>query len=177
MAGARGGGGGARFAGPDAVLGDRGMEPTRSPVAIGGDHAGVAMRAALRRVLEEGGHPVLDLGTDGEASVDYPRYADLVAAAVTDGRARFGVLVCGTGIGVSIAANRHAAIRCALVHDSTGARLAREHNDSNVLALGARVIGEQVAIDALRTFLGTDYAGGRHERRVAMLSPDRTHAP
>lgn len=142
-------------------------------VALGSDHAGVEMKAAIKRALEEAGHAVQDYGTDGPDSVDYPDFANAVAGAVIDGRAQLGVLVCGTGIGISIAANRHPGIRCALVHDTTGARLAREHNDSNVLALGARTTGTEVALDALRAFLATPYAGGRHERRVAMLTPDR----
>jgi ribose 5-phosphate isomerase B len=117
------------------------------------------------------------MGTNGPESVDYPDFADAVAGSVLEGRARFGVLVCGTGIGISIAANRHAGIRCALVHDVTGARLAREHNDANVLALGARVIGPEVALDAARTFLETEFAGGRHERRVRKLTPDWSPRP
>lgn len=142
------------------------------PVALGSDHAGPALKATLREALEAAGHPVLDLGTHGPESVDYPDFANAVAAAVLDGRARFGVLVCGTGIGISIAANRHPGIRCALVHDMTGARLCREHNDANILALGARVIGPEVALDALRTFIATPFGGGRHERRVRKLTPD-----
>jgi ribose 5-phosphate isomerase B len=141
-------------------------------VALGADHAGVALKAALRTALEEAGHRALDLGTQGAESVDYPDFGDAVARAVARGDARFGVLVCGTGIGISIAANRHAGIRCALAHDATTARLAREHNDANVLALGARVVGTEVALDALRAFLNTPFAGGRHERRVRKLSPD-----
>jgi ribose 5-phosphate isomerase B len=142
------------------------------PVALGSDHAGVALKATLRAALEEAGHPALDMGTHGPDSVDYPDFADAVARAVLGGQARFGVLVCGTGIGISMAANRHAGIRCALVHDATTARLAREHNDANVLALGARVIGPEVALDALRAFLDTPFGGGRHERRVRKLTPD-----
>ncbi len=148
------------------------MTPQNTPVALGSDHAGTTMKAMLREALENAGHPVLDMGTQGTESVDYPDFANAVAAAVTEGKARFGVLVCGTGIGISIAANRHAGIRCALVHDVTGARLAREHNDANVLALGARVIGPEVALDALRAFLATEFAGGRHERRVKKLTPE-----
>lgn len=150
------------------------MTPAETPIALGADHAGVSLKATLRRALEEAGHPVLDLGTDGEASVDYPDFGEAVARAVVEGRARFGVVVCGTGIGISIAANRNPAIRCALVHDVTGARLTREHNDANVIAFGARMIGPEVALDALRAFLSTPYAGGRHDRRVAKLSPDWT---
>ncbi len=142
------------------------------PVALGSDHAGVALKAALRTLLEVTGHPVFDLGTHDGESVDYPDFALAVCDAVAGGRARFGVLVCGTGIGISIAANRHPGIRCALVHDVTGARLAREHNDANVLALGARVIGTEVALDCLSAFLRTPFAGGRHERRVRKLTPE-----
>jgi ribose 5-phosphate isomerase B len=153
------------------------MNPVETPVALGADHAGTGLKATLREALEAAGHPVLDLGTHGPESVDYPDFAAAVAAAVVDGRALFGVLVCGTGIGISIAANRNPGIRCALVHDTTGARLSREHNDANVLALGARVIGPEVALDALRAFLATPFAGGRHERRVRMLTPDWSQRP
>ncbi len=150
------------------------MTPARTPIALGADHAGVGLKAMLREALQAAGHPVLDLGTEGEASVDYPDFARAVCEAVAEGRARFGVLVCGTGIGISIAANRNPAIRCALVHDSTGARLTRAHNDANVIAFGARLIGAAVALDALRSFLATPYEGGRHDRRVAKLSPEWT---
>jgi ribose 5-phosphate isomerase B len=153
------------------------MIPNQTPVALGSDHAGVALKATLREALEAAGHPVLDMGTNGPESVDYPDFADAVAASVLEGRGRFGILVCGTGIGISIAANRHPGIRCALAHDVTGARLAREHNDANVLALGARVIGPEVALDAARTFLATEFAGGRHERRVRKLTPDWSPRP
>jgi ribose 5-phosphate isomerase B len=148
------------------------MIPKDTPVALGSDHAGVTLKATLRDALEEAGHPVLDLGTQGTDSVDYPDFGTAVAAAVAEGKARFGVLVCGTGIGISIAANRNPAIRCALAHDATTARLSREHNDANVIALGARIIGPEVALDALKAFLATPFAGGRHERRVRKLSPD-----
>jgi ribose 5-phosphate isomerase B len=153
------------------------MIPNQTPVALGSDHAGVALKAALKQALEEAGHPTLDMGANGPESVDYPDFADAVAAAVLDGRAVLGVLVCGTGIGISIAANRHPGIRCALVHDVTGARLSREHNDANVLALGARVIGPEVALDALRAFLATPFGGGRHERRVRKLTPEWSPRP
>lgn len=144
---------------------------TKPAVAIGADHAGYPLKAALAEALAAMGHPVLDLGTDGAASVDYPDFAHAVCRAVAEGRARFGVLVCGTGIGMSIAANRHPGIRCGLVHDATGARLARAHNDANVVAMGARMTGVEPALDALRTFLATPYEGGRHDRRVAKLTP------
>ena len=142
----------------------------RETVAIASDHAGVTLKAALLRSLEEKGYTVLDLGTHGTESVDYPDFADALAAALADGRAARGVAVCGTGIGISIALNRHRHVRAALCHDGSSARLAREHNDANVLALGARLIGEEVAKDCLAVFLDTAFAGGRHGRRVAKLA-------
>ncbi len=140
-------------------------------VALGADHGGVTLKNRLAAVMAEAGHQLLDFGTDGPVSVDYPDFAHAVCGAVTEGRADFGLLVCGTGIGMSIAANRNPAIRCALVHDVTTARLTRAHNDANVLALGARITGEEVALDILRTFLSTPYEGGRHDLRIAKLNP------
>jgi len=142
-------------------------------IAIASDHAGPALRAELRAALEAAGHVVLDLGPDGAGSVDYPDFAQAVCRAVTDGRARFGVLVCGSGIGMAIAANRHAGIRAAVLHDTTGARLARAHNDANVACFGARTTGVQTALDALRAFLAQPFEGGRHERRVAKIEAHR----
>jgi ribose 5-phosphate isomerase B len=139
------------------------------PIAIASDHAGWVLKEKLAGELEALGHAVLDLGTDGPESVDYPDFADLLAGAIRDGRAERGVLVCGTGIGIAIAANRHAGVRAAVCHDETSARLTREHNDANVLALGARLIGDEVAKDCLITFLSTKFDGGRHVRRVAKL--------
>jgi ribose 5-phosphate isomerase B len=138
-------------------------------VAFGADHAGVALKDALAAALRQEGFAVHDLGTTGADSVDYPDYAYKVAAAVADGTVQLGVLVCGTGIGMSIAANRHPAIRCAVAHDVTSARLSRAHNNANVLALGARMIGEMVALDCLHAFIGTGFDGGRHAPRVAKL--------
>ncbi|HTQ71985.1 MAG TPA: ribose 5-phosphate isomerase B [Acidocella sp.] len=151
---------------------------TRSLIlALGADHGGVALKNRLAAVLVEAGHEVQDFGTDGPASVDYPDFAHAVCAAVEQKRADFGILVCGTGIGMSIAANRHRNIRCGLVHDVTTARLTRAHNDANVLALGARIIGEEVALDILRAFLGTEFEGERHERRLAKLNQITEHTP
>lgn len=139
-------------------------------VALASDHAGYELKAQIARQLEGAGYTVLDLGTDGPASVDYPDFAAALAAAVTDGRAQRGVLICGSGIGISIAANRHPGIRAALVHDVTTARLSREHNDANVIALGARVIGPEIAKDCVDVFLKTDFEGGeRHSRRIAKM--------
>lgn len=140
-------------------------------IAIGCDHAGLPLKTALQASLEAAGHSVLDLGTDSPASVDYPDFAHATCAAVIDGRARFGVLVCGSGIGMSMAANRHPEIRAAVLHDSTEARLTRAHNNANVACFGARLTGEEVALDALRTFLATPYEGGRHDRRISKLTP------
>jgi ribose 5-phosphate isomerase B len=139
-------------------------------VAIASDHAGYPLKTALIPVLEELGFAVLDLGTTGNGSVDYPDFADALAAAFRDGSTRRGVLVCGTGIGISIAANRHPELRAALCHDGLTARLARQHNDANVLCLGARVIGSETARDCVETFFTTEFEGGRHAARVAKLS-------
>ncbi len=139
-------------------------------IAIAADHAGYDLKSALIPELRALGYEVLDLGTGGHESVDYPDFADALAQAIEGGRAQRGVLVCGTGIGVAMAANRHRAIRAAVCHDGTSARLARQHNDANVLALGGRVLGAEVAKDCLRIFLSTEFEGGRHARRVAKLS-------
>lgn len=146
------------------------MDSDFFPVAIGCDHGGFPLKATLVEALAQAGHRVLDCGTDGPGRVDYPDFAHAVCAAVEAGRARFGVLICGSGVGMSIAANRHAGIRCALAADATTAELCRAHNDANVLALGARLIGEAAALDILHRFLATPYEGGRHDQRLAKLS-------
>jgi ribose 5-phosphate isomerase B len=124
----------------------------------------------LKADLTDRGFQVVDLGTNGPDSVDYPDFGKAVAEAVASGRAELGVIVCGTGIGISIAANRNPGVRAALCHSGLEARLAREHNNANILALGARIIGSEAARDALDAFVSTEFAGGRHERRVAMLA-------
>jgi ribose 5-phosphate isomerase B len=139
------------------------------PIAIAADHAGVDLKDALAEELRALGHEVLDLGTHGGESVDYPDYGAALAEAIGQARARRGVLVCGTGIGISIAANRNPAVRAARCANTTDARLARAHNDANVLAIGARTTGVEVAKDCLRVFLTTDFEGGRHQRRVEKL--------
>jgi ribose 5-phosphate isomerase B len=139
-------------------------------IALAADHAGFELKSALKEELEKLGYFVLDLGTSGPQSVDYPDFADALADALAQGRAEWGLAVCGTGIGISIALNRHRHIRAALCHDGTGARLAREHNNANVLALGARLIGIEAAKDCVQIFLNTAFAGGRHERRLAKLA-------
>ncbi len=138
-------------------------------VAVASDHAGVELKSVLAKDLESMGFKVLDLGTNGDASVDYPDFGHAMAEAVTDGRVAAGAVVCGTGIGISIAANRHPGVRAALVHDDFTARMSRQHNDANILALGARAVSEKVARDALKTFFSTEFEGGRHERRVKKL--------
>lgn len=139
-------------------------------VAVGADHAGFELKSALVGELDRLGYAVLDVGTSNEESVDYPDFAAAVVRAMKDGRARWGVLVCGTGIGMSIAANRHAGIRAALCHDEETARLARQHNDANVLVLGGRLIDPACAEACLRVFFETPFVAGRHTRRVAKLA-------
>ncbi|MCB4824840.1 ribose 5-phosphate isomerase B [Roseicella aerolata] len=140
-------------------------------IAIGGDHAGLPLKTILQEALAAAGHEVLDVGTNDTASVDYPDFAHQVCAAVEGGRASFGVLVCGSGIGMQIAANRHAGIRATVLHGTTEARLTRAHNDANVACFGARTTGPEVALDALNAFLATEFEGGRHARRLAKLAP------
>jgi ribose 5-phosphate isomerase B len=143
--------------------------PMSDTVAIAADHGGFDLKESLVPVLQTAGMTVLDLGTTSREAVDYPEFADALAAALMAGRAQRGVLICGTGIGISIAANRHPGIRAALCHDGLTARLARQHNDANVLVLGGRLIGIEAAKDCLSTFLNTPFEGGRHARRVAKL--------
>ena len=138
-------------------------------IALASDHGGFALKRALARVLRSRGYTVLDLGTDSGDTVDYPQFGAAMARAVLDGRAERGVLMCGTGIGAGIAANRHRGVRAAVCHSAETARLARAHNDANVLALGARVLDEAAAVACLDAFLETPFEGGRHARRVAML--------
>ena len=136
-------------------------------VFLASDHAGFELKNELKEAIKGFGYEVVDLGTNDKNSVDYPDYAHLLASKLEPNC--YGVLVCGTGIGISIAANRHENVRCALCHDEFTARLAREHNDANVIAFGARVIGAGVAISAVEAFLKTEFAGGRHERRVKKI--------
>jgi ribose 5-phosphate isomerase B len=138
-------------------------------IAIAADHAGFDLKAVLVDELRKAGHTVIDLGTNSTDSVDYPDFAEAVAKAIKAKQAERGVLVCGTGIGISIAANRHKGVRAALCRDSTDARLAREHNDANVLVLGGRTTGVEAARDCLKSFLSTAFSGGRHVRRVEKM--------
>ena len=139
-------------------------------IAIASDHAGVDLKSILKEDLAALGFEVLDLGTQDEQSVDYPDMADALANAIDGQQVSRGVAICGSGIGISMAANRHRHIRAALCHDALSAKLAREHNDANVLAMGARLIGTETARDCLRTFLNTPFEGGRHQRRVDKMS-------
>jgi ribose 5-phosphate isomerase B len=139
-------------------------------IAIGSDHAGFALKQHLTEQLRTAGHEVLDLGTDSTVSVDYPDYGRVVGAAVADGKATLGVAICGSGIGISIAANRVRGARCARCTSEWDARFARLHNDANVLALGARCTGVGMAEAIVETFLNTAFEGGRHAQRVEKLS-------
>ena len=138
-------------------------------VAIAADHAGYELKTVLKDELIRMGYEVVDLGTHGPASVDYPDFGAAAARAIAEGRAQRAVIVCGSGIGISIAANRNPAARAALCHDALTARLARQHNDANILALGARTTGVETAKDCLREFMTTPFEGGRHSGRVAKL--------
>ncbi len=133
------------------------MSDAKEAIAIASDHAGFELKSLLKQELVALGFEPLDLGTDSGASVDYPDYADRLADALKAGKARRGVLICGTGIGISMAANRHRHVRAAVIHDMTSARLTRLHNNANVLCLGARLTGTDVAKDCLRVFLTTDF--------------------
>ena len=139
-------------------------------IALAADHAGFALKDELAAWLRDGGHEVSDLGTNGPDSVDYPDFGARLARAVGGGEAERGIAVCGSGIGISIAVNRDPRCRCARVDDPLSAALAREHNDANVIAFGARLIGSDMARACVTAFLGTDFAGGRHQRRVDQLS-------
>lgn len=139
-------------------------------IAIASDHGGLELKSLLKQDLEARGLTVVDLGTNSTDSVDYPDFAAAMADTLKSGKADRGVLICGTGIGISIAANRHPHIRAALVHDAFTARMARQHNDANVLVLGGRTTGQEVAKDCLAVFLDTAFEGGRHARRVEKMS-------
>jgi ribose 5-phosphate isomerase B len=139
-------------------------------IAVASDHAGFDLKEILKSDLQEAGYAVLDLGTNSTASVDYPDYGAAMGEAIASGKAKRGVIVCGSGIGISIAANRNPQVRAVLAHDTTSARLSREHNDANVVAFGQRLIGIEVAREALKVFLTTAFEGGRHAGRVAKLS-------
>jgi ribose 5-phosphate isomerase B len=139
-------------------------------IALAADHAGYLLKDELAAWLREQGHDVLDLGTNGPESVDYPDFGARLARSVAAGDAERGIAICGSGIGISIAVNREPKCRCARVDDPLSAALAREHNDANVIAFGARLIGSDMVKACVLAFLGSDFAGGRHQRRVDLLS-------
>ncbi len=139
-------------------------------IAIVSDHAALDMKAALREWLIEEGHEVADLGPDSHDSVDYPDFGYKLAGVVSDGTAERGIALCGSGIGISISVNRNPDVRCALVSEPLSAGLAREHNDANCLAIGARLTGIEMAKACVSAFLETEFAGGRHQRRIDKLS-------
>ncbi len=138
-------------------------------IAIGSDHAGFALKEVLAKKLADDGHDVVDCGTTSTDRVDYPDFGAAVGRAVSGGDAELGVCVCGSGIGIAMAANKIPGIRAATVHDVTSAHLTREHNDANVICFGERLIGEAVALEALDAFLGAEFEGGRHAPRVAKI--------
>ena len=146
-------------------------------IALTADHAGLEMKDQLADWLRADGHDVVDLGTNGPESVDYPRYGAILADALADGRAERGITVCGSGIGVAIAANRNPACRCAQVSEPLSAALARKHNDCNAIAIGARLIGLEMAKACVTAFLTSDFLGGRHQRRVDQLANPSEQEP
>lgn len=139
-------------------------------LAFASDHGALELKAILKAHAESLGYDVLDLGTEGTASVDYPDFADRMAEALAAGKAERGVLLCGSGIGIAMAANRHRHVRAAQIHDAYGARMCRQHNDANVITFGGRSIGSEVAKDCLGIFLDTPFEGGRHAGRVEKMS-------
>ncbi|HEY3176303.1 MAG TPA: ribose 5-phosphate isomerase B [Candidatus Polarisedimenticolia bacterium] len=150
------------------------MSTTR--IVIGCDHAAVALKDEIVKELRGSGQQVEDVGTFTGDSVDYPDFAAMVAGLIRSGTADLGIVMCGTGIGVSIAANKLPGIRAALCHDVTTARLARQHNDSNILCMGGRVLGSAVALDIVRTWLSTPFEGGRHLRRIRKIEAIESQA-
>jgi len=146
-------------------------------IAIASDHAAIALKTALVAWLREQGHDVTDLGPADGMSVDYPDYGYKLAHAIAAGEADKGIALCGSGVGISIAVNRDPACRCALVSEPVSAALSRQHNDANVIAIGARLTGEDMAKACITAFLSTEFEGGRHQRRVDKLSLIREEQP
>ena len=138
-------------------------------IAVGSDHGGFALKDIVKKHLLERGFKVVDLGTDSEASVDYPVYGKACGEAVASGKADIGIVVCGTGIGISIAANKVKGIRCGLCTSVEMAKLTKQHNNANILALGGRTTAPELAVEIVDAWLDTEFEGGRHERRTAML--------
>lgn len=144
--------------------------PVKPRIAIGSDHAGFSLKESIRKYLEEAGYLVDDQGTNSENSVDYPDFGKAVGERIAAKQDDLGIVVCGSGIGISIAANKVPGIRAALAHDSVTAQLAREHNDANVLAFGARIVTPAAALEMVQTFLNTPFAGGRHQHRLDKIA-------
>ncbi len=159
------------FPGNPGMLDVRAMSSESMTIALGSDHAGYHMKNMLARTLADAGYTVHDLGTHSAERVDYPDFAHEVCRDVESGAARFGILVCGSGIGMSIAANRHPGIRCVHASEPVTASLGRAHNNGNVLALGGRLLGDDLALAIVRAFLSGTYEGGRHDGRLAKLTP------
>jgi len=143
---------------------------SKPTIALASDHAGFELKDLIKEYLDDRGYVTIDLGTNGPESVDYPDFGAAMGEAIESGKAEKGVLVCGSGIGISIAANRNPSVRAALVQDGLAARLSRQHNDANVVALGARLIGVETAYDCVDAFLTTEFEGGRHQRRIDKMS-------
>lgn len=139
-------------------------------IAIGNDHAALELKKAIKTYVEDMGHEVVDFGTHTADSCDYPVYGEKVARAVAGGECELGILICGTGIGISLAANKVKGIRAAVCSESYSARLTRAHNNANIIAFGARVIGEDTAKDIVNAFINTPFEGGRHQRRIDMIT-------
>lgn len=144
---------------------------SQKPFAVASDHAGIELKRSLIKELEQRGVTVRDFGTDSSDSCDYPDFAHALARAIEAGEVERGMLVCGTGVGMSIAANRHPGVRAVVCSEPLSARMSRRHNDANVLCLGARVIGTDTALDILDAFLAAPYEAGRHAKRVAKITP------
>ncbi len=157
----------------DKPFSHRGWSISSEKIAIASDHAGLGLKRFVIDLLQNRGYGYDDLGTDSEASVDYPDYGHIVAERITSGQNRRAILICGTGIGMSITANRHQGVRAALCNDIYSARMSRLHNDSNVLVVGGRVIGPALAEEIVLTWLNTDFEGGRHTRRLEKI--DKAH--
>ena len=144
-------------------------------IGLGCDHGGFALKQAVKKYLDEKGMEYKDYGTYTEESCDYPAYGEAVARAVVSGECDRGILICGTGIGISLAANKVKGIRCALCHNEFTAQMCREHNNAQILSMGARVLEEDMALRIVETFLNTEFAGGRHENRVNKLMEIENH--
>jgi ribose 5-phosphate isomerase B len=140
-----------------------------SVIALGADHAGFLLKEIIAQHLLDGGHQIVDCGTNDENRVDYPDYGAAVGVSVANGDAERGIVVCGSGIGIVMAAGKISGIRAATVHDTTSARMTREHNDANVIGIGARFVAEQMALDIVEAYLAASFEGGRHQQRIAKL--------